>query len=457
MDIIRLGLPYTTNYKADELVEGLKSAIWTERFAGNSEFEFHTYDIDNTMALLPEDTLISHTDTNEVMMVEDHLITYDESLRKYDLKITGRSLAMFPMDHRFVEGPYQKKRQMVKNYTPVGALAVLLYNVVDNDSGFDVTRKDLKKVYNGDPDNGAASVALVETTYPWNTKDKIPNVSVTDSVVAAGDNQDWWVTEGQLGPQFLDILNKNNLGLRIIRPNGTSGKIVTVGDTGYADIGDITRTQTDNIGSLRFDIYDGLDRSISQSDNPQVVFSVGRGDVDKPQYLFSVKEFKTAIEVMSDPSGDDVYRTDTQKAWTGLQRRVGSFDGGKPDIPDEPERPDPPGANATSAEKKKYDRQLERWKQNHDDWKLDKADILAKFALDNQNKGARMLHKQRKVYQFSGGANSETPYNYKEHYNLGDRVTIQGDYGLVQDMIVAEHVRTQDATGESEYPGLTLP
>jgi hypothetical protein len=455
---MRLGTPYNSLYTPDIIIEKWSSLIWTERFDGSSEFTLTTYLVDETINALPLDSLVTLQDSDEVMIVESHTIDIDETKKLPTLKVTGRSMAMFPLENRFVEGPYQKKRDMGKSYTPVGALIVLLWNVVANASGTDVTRKEIVVKYNEDPDNGGASAALINTTYPWNTKDIIPNVCVTDSVLQSGSAQNWWVKEGMLGPQMTEIMTKNDIGLRMIRPSDlSSGKVVDVGTSPFASIGNITRTQTSGITQLRFDFYDGVDRSINQDDQIPVTFNTRTGDVAKPQYLFSVKDFKTAVEIMSDPAGADVYRNATQQAWTGMQRRVTAFDGGTPKIPDEPERPDKPGANASAAEKAKYDRAMDRWKVNHDDWKARKATILQNFADDNQDKGDRLLKKSRKVSLFSGDASALAPFKYKQHYNLGDKVTIQGDYGLSQDMLVTEYVRTQDATGLSEYPGLTLP
>lgn len=448
MEVVRLGERYTSAYEPDELIEGYSSMIWTERFLTPGEFQLTTPRIDECLALLPEDTLISHLGTGEVMMVENHVIDTDDNGNEV-LVVTGRDLKTM-LEHRHVESKYQKRRKMRKNYSAAAGLAVLLYNSFNNDSGKDVTR--------GDPNPWDDDHAKED--YSWNTVDQLPNVVITDSVPNPGSGvaKRWWLTEGELWAQFEVFMRKYDIGLRTIRPSGgSSGEIITVKATPLADRGEIVRTAGTGITALRLDLYSGLDRSHSQSTNPRVSFSVTQGDLDRAQYLWSHKDYKTLVEVMSGAGVGDQSRNAAQKAYSGWQRRVGAIDGGAPDIPDEPKRPKDLRKNATQAEKSAWHDEIDAWRVKHGKWETRRDNILAEFKEDAQDDAKAYLKAHKAVKMLSGSVSPNTPYQYGVDYGLGDRVTIFGDYGMSEDMIVSEFVRTDDQDGDRGYPGLTLP
>jgi hypothetical protein len=435
MDLVRLGPAYSTSYQPDVLIEGYSSLIWTERFFDHGDFQLKTPNIEETMDLLPEDTLISHLDTDEVMIIENHEIDVDENENE-ELTITGRSLTSF-LEHRFIEAPYRKKRKLRRSYSPTGAAAVLLYNSIDNASGKDVTR--------------------IEDT-AWTTLDRIPNISITDSVVDDGDIRRWWVEEGSLWPQLLKIFQRSDMALRTIRPSSeSSAQVMTVTANPLADRGITTRTYTTGITSLRFDLYDGIDRSDSQSDNPIVILSVIQGDLDKMKYLYSNQNYKTAVELMSSINIGDVYRNATEQGYSGLKRRTMTHDAGEPEVPDPPEKPQQLRKNATKEERDARADAMDKYLDDYAKWKNERDQIYAEFRDDHRDDALRVLRRARRVAQLAGDVSPYTPYQYKEHYNLGDTVSVYGKYKESQKMIVSEYIRTEDSEGDRGYPGLVLP
>lgn len=446
MKVVRLGPPYSTDYVPDELVEGYSSMIWTERFSEDGEFELKTTKVAETMSLLPEDTLISHLGTSEVMLVETHKIGVSPE-GDYELTVSGRDLGAFIKENRFVEAPYQKKRQMARQYAPWGAVAVLLYNALDNNSGIDVTQQ-MQLMYGEVGDNPPAP------DISWTTLDRWLNVAITNSVNSSTSPSRWWLREGNLGTQLLNILLENDLGIRTIRPSGSSGKIVTVASSPPADRGIITQTFTSNITKLRFDVYDGLNRSANQSTNDVVGFNYIQGDFDGGEYLFSVKDLKTAVEIMASKQQNDVYRSGTS-GYSGIRRRVTSIDAGEPDLPEPPEKPEEPRKNATTAQKNAYADALDKYWDRHAAWKIKRDEVLDDFKADNIKEANRLLKQTRRLSMFNGDISPIAPYKYKTHYNLGDTVSLYGDYDQVEQMIVSEHTLTEDAEGELSLPGLT--
>lgn len=455
MDIVRLGPVYSTEYKPDVLIEGYSSFIWTERFFEDGEFELKTPLIKSTLDLLPEDTLISHLDTDEVCVVETHSISLDDNDNP-ELTVTGKSLTSFTK-HRHIESTYQKKRRMRRQYSPTGAALVLLWQAFCNDTGADVTRGDT------DPDT-----ENILNDYAWNLRDVIDNVVITDSVITDGEGRRWWLEEGNLLPQLENILNKGDLGLRIIRPGeGSTGQVVRVKSGVLADRGDIVRTLTTGIQQLRFDLYEGLDRSESQSVNDVVQFSTLQGDLDRAQYLYSKQDFKTVMEVMSNYAPPDVSRNTTEGNYKGLKRRVSQFDAGDPEIPPEPDRPERPDdlkSDATAAQISAHRDAMDDWRDAMDVWRPKDAkwrnkrdNIITEFKEDATKDSLRELKKARRISMLSGDISPFSPFDYKTHYFLGDKVTLTSDYAPPENVIVSEYVRTEDAQGDRGWPGLTAP
>lgn len=74
--------------------------MWIERYNNSGEFSF-TGDPMRLRKALPIGTFVTHTKTNEVMMVESHEI--EESLKKTaEVVVTGRSISTIAMENRIV-------------------------------------------------------------------------------------------------------------------------------------------------------------------------------------------------------------------------------------------------------------------------------------------------------------------------------------------------------------------
>lgn len=441
MDFVRLGARYTTQYIPDKLIEGYNSLIWTERFLDLGEFELKSFDVEGLMNLLPEDTLVSHLETQEVMMVEtqDIQMVGEGADAKPEITIKGRSATNI-LEHRWIESSYQKKRRMRQKYSATSAACVLLYNAVDNVSGYDVTRGDA----------GADDTPELNS-YTWTTKDAIPNVVVTELVASEGTTRWWQLEEGILLPQLSKILIDADLGIRCMRPVLPNNPTVITVDSALATRGTIRRTPTANMSALRFEVYNGLDRSGS------VQFSLLQGHLDNPQYLNSSRDYKTVVEIKSGSVVvSDVYRPG-ESGVSGWLRKTMEFDAGTPEIPPEPDKPDELRANATAAQRTKRRNDMEKWIDKHAAWKNKYTAIVADFREEQAAAALRLLKQQNRINMFAGDISSLSPYKYKVHYGLGDTVMLYGDYGRTAKMVVSEYVRTEDINGDRGFPGLVAP
>lgn len=441
MDFVRLGERYTANYIPDKLIEGYNSLIWTERFSQLGEFELKSYDVDGLGALLPEDTLVSHLETREVMQVETHEIEMEgEGVDAVPvITIRGRSASSI-LEHRWVESTYQKKRRMRRSYSSTSAAAVLLVNAVDNASGKDLTRGD----------TNAETPELND--YGWTTLDVIPNVAVTEAVPSEGPLRWWQLEEGILYPQLMKILERDDLGLRCLRPvSPNPATVITV----YADLarrGTIVRTANPNVTQLQFDIYAGVDRTGT------VKFSQLQGHLDKPTYLTSSREVKSLAEIKSgEVQVSDVYLSNSHAALTGWRRRTLEFDAGTPELPPAPEKPEELKKNATKAERDARADAMDKWIDDMAKWRNKRDAIVADFRAEATEAAKQELKAKRRVNMFSGDVSLSSPYIYKTNYDLGDIVMLNGDYGKSAVMRVSEYVRTEDANGDRGFPGLVEP
>lgn len=72
-----------------------------------------------------------------------------------------------------------------------------------------------------------------------------------------------------------------------------------------------------------------------------------------------------------------------------------------------------------------------------------------------QKQGEQSLSEAPEIAVFDGSINAEiSPYKFGVDYFLGDTVRLVGDYGLVQNAIVTEYIRSEDNTGTKGYPTL---
>jgi hypothetical protein len=385
MDVYRLEQP---SYTPDLLLEGFSSKIWTERFIEDGEFELRTPKILEMREALPVKSLITLRDSLEVMMVETHSVEKDDDFGRV-LVIKGRSVTSFLENRWIEEATLQTKFKMARTYLPNDAAAVLIWNYVVNPTSESVDRANV---------------------YGTTSRNVIPNVAVSDSSTTVGIVKRRWLQAGPIPPMIVKFLIKQDMGLRMVRPRpGQSAEIVSVTTSGTKGI--VSKQTVSNPPQMRFDIYNGVDRSNT------IQFSTAAGDISTPEYLWSNRNEKTVVLAMSSLGGVWKYRDpDVDWALEGFNRRVMMYDAGVV----------PSGTD------------------------------VAEFMEDLIDFADDQLAENDKVEQFSGEVLTTSPWRYGTHYFLGDKVTLMGEYGFEQVMKVTEYIRTEDLEGEKGYPGLAL-
>lgn len=393
MDVMRLD-PDT--FLPIELVEGYKSMIWTERFAGPGEFEFKTAQIFGTLDVLREGTFVSLRDTSEVMMVETRSVEEDSDGNP-ELTITGRTVETY-LEHRVTQpAAYGTPNTPKLSYTLHEQLLLILWNHLVNQTGQDL----MNAWFNTYLDPAGA----------------LPNVVISETVTDPFEYVDqFWFDAGYVYHPFKDLIDIGYFGIRGIRPPtvGTVISVDTSPDIPGSNRGIIIRSPDSAIDSLRLDIYNGKDRTLHQTALSPVIFHYDSGHLEKPKYLFSTKDEKTIAfgnssryHSMIPPPGGDLYIS-------GFDRKVLYVDAGTLDA------------------------------------ELD--DINPSIV---ENKSWIELKQHRAIRLFDSEISPVSPYKYGKDYFLGDRISLLARYGFEETMLVSEYVRTEDNEGDRGYPGLS--
>jgi len=252
------------SYLPSDTIGKFKTMIWTERYGPAGDFKIVVEDDISILSRLPEGTLISHTDTYEVGIVENHEIERTKE-KKLIVTVSGRTFETFAEER-----------------VTAGSLLTLYTTGAANVESLGST-----------PSCHAATTILKYALEPGTASadDAVTNLLVVESVTTHDVAMTHTVKRGSVYSQVQEFLNLSNTGLRTSRPHGV---------------------QT----TLNVIVHDGVDRTTS------VVFYAQNEDLNNAKYLRSIKGYKTHAQV----AGHDLallYRTrDLVSDTAGLGRRV---------------------------------------------------------------------------------------------------------------------------------------
>jgi lipid-A-disaccharide synthase-like uncharacterized protein len=220
------------------------SIMWTERYADAGEFEIVDHVSNGLIEFLPIGTLISHTNSLEVMFVENQEVD-DSKTADPVVKITGRTLEA-----------YLENRIIGTNTVRVNS-TILDYNLAANNTWNQIVLLINDHIANPTyPDDNITGV-IAATNITSGTGESIARVIKRDELYRTVDA----------------LLNIDDLGIKIIRrntfgaPDGSASQSVIC-------------------------VHKGNDRSNS------VIFSWMAGDLEIADYLWSDKPLKTSAMVV---------------------------------------------------------------------------------------------------------------------------------------------------------------
>jgi len=348
-----------SSYYPNTTISKFDTLIWTERYQKEGEFQLVVDDYIDILTTLPLGTLLSHTDTLQVMIVENHEIERDKE-KKLKITVSGRSFETFA-ENRVTYGP------TTPLYDPTTHVA--------NVSSFSGSAE-------------AAAVALlvahmVATTDP--TQDAIPNLSVYSVLRAPDSSLTHIFQRGDLYARVMELLNISDAGIKTIRPVSP--------DT-----------------TLDIVIHDGLDLTGS------VIFYAQYEDLEDAKYLWSIRGYKNYAQVTAHDYARIYQSRDVGSTLSGLNRRVMYVPAN--DI----EGNYSPGTSTD--------------------------------AISTRGQSEIDMHKQLALLQ-AKIATTARP-KFKIDYDVGDLVTVFGEFSTAQTMRVTEHILTIDKNGLRGYPSLSV-
>jgi hypothetical protein len=343
-----------------ELVKGIKTVTWIERYLDAGEFTI-TADVESGIReVLPIGSLISHMHSFDVMIVESHEIS-DARTEELEVTITGRSLETI-LEQRIVgtnqsfPAGVQQPIVLPAQYTWVQAVSLINQHI-----------------------NPAFVIDPADALPGFNTYHYVNN---TPGQVIARE-----VKVGSVYSNLMDLLAEDQLGITVVRP-------MEVGET-----------------TTKLVVYDGVDL------RSRVIFSFDAGDITNADYLWSNKNDKNSILVVSKWAQHMV------KAGSGYNRRVDVIDA--KDIDEHLN--DPPDAGT-----------------------------LASIQQSLINRGNQVLRSRNMVsLSKAQAAKNAKKYLYRRDFKIGDIVLIDGMFNESAAMRVTEYVEVYDKDGMNGYPTLS--
>lgn len=227
------------------VLDKFESAIWTERYYGNGEFELVVPATAEMLGKLPIGVFVGMDDSKEVMMLD----TVD--LEEGNLKVTGSSLLSF-LNNRILRSTNKHEDRywtLTKRY-PGQVLSDIIQNTC----------------ISGPFLSGSTPINIP------NTKSFIiPGLSVSHSDTS-GSQITVAIPFGPVFDAMYDVATTYEVGMKITLESAT--------DTAY---------------SLKFMSYKGIDRTSKQTTNPIVRFSPQMDTLTGIKELQSIADYKTIV------------------------------------------------------------------------------------------------------------------------------------------------------------------
>lgn len=413
-------------------VENYESLIWAERYYKYGDFEIRSSDISTLVNLLPRETYICLRDSTVPMIVETHKIV--KPLRANpQIVITGRSFETV-LERRgsinsvidpYVGGSHtpwvidaskEPDAAYLAMRTVLGDTAryqeeSLILPLVDPavtpldaipevDLILPADYVNVPSVIEAPIWNNAVAYVVGNQVrylgYIWKALENHTNIAPSTSVPTTWERLTSWMPY-EIKPQnlyttVLDLVNTRHRGLKAVRP------------------------EAEDPAKVGIEIYNGANLTgEGETGDPEhtVVFDVQFDQVDDATYLLSAQGSTNVGYIFGATGASTVLKT-TAPEPGGLARRVLVLD----------ESGDDSTAGAT----------------------------LEESMHIRHTRGLIELYKYNATVLFDGQVADQVAAGYNKNYFLGDILKLVGEYGISQNVRVAEFIRTEDATGEKAYP-----
>lgn len=242
VDVLRFTNPSSpTKVEQGEIVNGILSKLWVERYREAGEFTFEAYVSSGLKDVLPIGSFVSHVDTSELMIVENHEISHDINEQEPRLTISGRSFESY-LDNRIV-GSNQEYP------TSGGIIEYVLSSANIHDQVVTMINEHI------------SATELIDGD------DAIPYVEAITDITVNTPAEDRIIKRGGLYTRVLELLELEDFGIKTLRPGP------------WTPLG-VPSTHTTLM------VHKG------QSLVNEVVFSYDTGEIESADYLWSDKKLK---------------------------------------------------------------------------------------------------------------------------------------------------------------------
>lgn len=401
-------------FQPDKFVNNYESLIWTERYASSGDFQLVTSNIEEALRLLPLDSYVTLRDTSVPMRVETHKLNNPPG-EVPKVEITGRSF----------EAPALEQRGAVRSLSEVDPW--MIGAASESDAAYLAMRTVL-----GDSAQTQNGIEILPARVPAiSSKDAIPELKL---IMPADFRLPTWVPTAEYAPEQtvwyrgdLYFCTKTTGSLNetpgvytdswdfvIHAPTVSSLNSysfeIQKGEL-YSDVISLLNINAHSIKSFRPDesgdqigieIYNGADLT------EELTFDIRFEQVQNATYLFSKTGSKNVAYLYLGGYAQKVLKTSAEEPG-GLDRRVLVLD--------------------------------ESYQDNvyyYDDPFTTRARIE--------------LYKYNVTALFDAEIADSIAKGYNRDYFLGDILKLVGEYGLSENVRVAEFIRTDDSSGDKAYP-----
>lgn len=366
-----------TMMQQGKIINGLKSKMWVERFIEAGEFKFVADVNSGAKEALPLGSFISHANTKEIMIVEDHEITEEED-KTPEIVITGRSLDSF-LEQRLV--------------TETG-----FWTIRDGQYAW--------RILFDDPWDQVVTLintAIANPGFGFGDVRNLVYVSAITQIGGTGERVDRPLREeDDIYTSLIALLKLVSLGVKTIRPGP------------WSPFGAPYNTY-----STALLVHRGVDVS------NRVILSSDTGEIANANYLWSSRKYKTVARVKGKHQSVSVFIPPFTASPTELDYRAMYVD-----AKDIYENVDTSGFVTA-------------------DW--DRYDALL------TKRGEQALAGQKQVVLTRADVVPNlTKFKYRTDFDIGDIITVNGNYNATSKMRIVEHVEIEDETGIKAYPTLEL-
>ena len=452
------------SFQPYDLIENYQSLIWTERYSKNGDFQIVFNDIATGVRLLPLESFVTIRESTVPMIVEVHKIEKKKNAAP-TITITGRSMETV-----------LERRASVNSLLPDSARPA--WKIPANKPS-DAAFLMMRTVLSDDPVYVSGFTVLPGCFPAVDVKDVIPEISLiqpadyslpewradvtykTDDIVGYGDYMyislednnlnhvpalpegHWYVfsTQGALPPEgavtaelytiepkdlyssAMDLITQNNRGLKAVRPL-PGGTRVGIEIYNGADL------TADVVFDAKFDQIDDATYLLSYTGSANTAYYYSPGGSSLVLKLNYVGGIGTWLSTLPYGIGAKViYRGIAYSSLTmGNLNHI-------------------PSSSPSNWEEVTGETGLAR--------RVIAVTSTEAYANDPETRrslGLIELYKYNATALFDGAVAEQVAAGYNRDYFLGDILKLQGDYGISENVRVAEFIRSSDATGDKAYP-----